>query len=162
MWRRLLSALGLLALGIGIWWLFSSEGFTQARAGHPGYAPPIEALPERGDLEVASSGPNPPNVAPPRALRGTISPDPEPKDPYEETVDTADAPERLRHPERSFSPGVVPDNTGIAVQGGVASVQVANSAQAFQQFAPEGASNGGQWLDNVSAMEMDSPNYSAF
>jgi hypothetical protein len=158
--QRLLIAGGLLAVAVGVWYYFGREGFSMRSI--PGMAPLVEASVERGDMNVAPSGPSPPAVAAPRNMPARMIPDPEPKDPYLEHNDDANAEENLRFPERSFSPGIVPNNTELAVQAGLANPATANSPQAIQQFSPEYATNGGAWLDNVSAAESGEANYSSF
>ncbi len=105
---------------------------------------------------VASSGPNPPNQES-RALP-QIMPDETPFDPQDKGYESAEIPERLRHPERMFSPGIVNDETQDAIASGVASnaQQVTNNA--YQTFGPEFATNGGSFLDNgVMANDSDIP-----
>ncbi len=82
-------------------------------------------------------------------------------DPYAETAEAADAPEQLTHPERNFSPGIVPEQTAIAESAGLAGA-VASSSQAFQQFSPEYVQNGGSFFGTVNAFEDENPNYTAF
>jgi hypothetical protein len=67
----------------------------------------------------------------------------------------------LRYPERSFGPGIVPDQTQLAESAGIAG-PVGESSQAFQQFSPEFVSNGGAFFGDVAPMELENPNYSAF
>ena len=57
----------------------------------------------------------------------------------------------MRHPERSFGPGV--DNTGTkrSVNSGTASDSV-NSA--VSSFSPEFAQNGGNFMEGISANDM--------
>lgn len=153
MWNRLLIATGLLVTALLVWYFFPSEGFTTKYVEAPSSAPLIEANQYRGDADITASGPNPPNTR----VRGSesYSAEPTPTDPYEETVESANAPESLRAPERSFGPGVIPEDTELAVRGGMANATSAHSAVAFQQFSPEFATNGGAWLDNVSANEQE-------
>ena len=89
----------------------------------------------------------------------TVAPGPTASDPFGESAEDANAPERLRYPERSFGPGVVPEKTAIAQASGVASVDPVASAQAFQQFSPEFVQNGGTFFSGVSALEDENPNY---
>ena len=108
------------------------------------------------DRVIASSGPNPPNQES-RALPQIMSEE-SPFDPQDKGYESAELPERLRHPERMFSPGMVNDETQDAIASGVASnaQQVTNSA--YQTFGPEFATNGGSFLDNgVMANDSDMP-----
>jgi len=113
-----------------------------------------------GEMTVSSAGPNSPNVSPPPMPRN-ISPSPEANDPYDSTVQHADSPEQLRFPERSFSPGLVPDETENRVNAGVAG-KLANTPQAVQEFSSESITNGGNFFGTVSANEDENPNYSSF
>jgi hypothetical protein len=74
-----------------------------------------------------------------------------PFDTQENTYESAQIPERLRHPERSFSPGYVNDETGTAVASGVASYSAALTQKAEQTFGPEFVQNGGQFMGGVTA-----------
>lgn len=164
MWQRLVIGFLLAIAAYFVVQHFSSnEAYTDwdNRVEAPAFAPLIRQPPTRGDLNVAASGPNPPNAAAsPRAVP-TVSPSPEASDPFSETVGDADAPESMRHPERSFGPGIVPEQTAIAQAGGLAGA-VASSPQAFQQFNPDFVQNGGAFFGTVSAIEDENPNYSAF
>ncbi len=112
-----------------------------------------DALPER---QVASSGPASPAQAPPRSLPATISPEEQPYDPQDKSYESAQIPERLRHPERSFGPAVVADETNHAVASGIASHATQITSKAYQMFGPEMAQNGGSFLDNgVMANDVD-------
>ena len=163
MWHRLLLAF---LLAVGAFFVvryFSSEKFINwdSVISTPGLGPPIQEPIPRGDMNVASGGPNSPNVAPPATMAAKMAPPPNASDPYDETAEDANAPERLRYPERSFSPGIVPDQTAIAQASGVAG-PVGTSPQAFQQFSPEYVQNGGAFFGTVNALEDENPNYSAF
>lgn len=160
MWSRLLLAAGLLAAAIFVWFFFKSEGFVSKSLEVPSSAPLIEANEYRGPANTVPGGPNPPAVAS-SGLPEQFTPEPDGNDPYSESVESANAPENLRFPERSFGPGVIPESTKLAVQGGLANASSGHSAAAFQQFSPEFATNGGTWLDSVTANEDNSP-YSAF
>jgi hypothetical protein len=108
------------------------------------------------DRVVASSGPNPPNQES-RALP-QIMPEETPFDPQDKGYESAEIPERLRHPERMFSPGMVNDEIQDSIASGVASnaQQVTNNA--YQTFGPEFATNGASFLDNgVMANDIDVP-----
>lgn len=163
MWQRLLLGLFLAVSAYYVVKYFSQEGFTNwdSVIETPAIAYPPRELKERGDLRVASGGPNPPNAAPPSNMPSTMSPSPVASDPYDETAEASNAPEKLRFPDRSFSPGVVPEQTNIAEQSGLAGA-VQQSSQAFQQFSPEYVQNGGAFYGEVGAYEDENPNYTAF
>lgn len=72
-------------------------------------------------------------------------------DPSEHMEESAQIPERLRHPERSFSPGYVNDETQNAVASGVASYSANVTARAEQTFGPEFVQNGGQFMEGIAA-----------
>jgi len=74
-----------------------------------------------------------------------------PFDSQEATYESAQIPERLRHPERSYSPGYVNDETATAVASGVASYSAAATQKAEQTFGPEFVQNGGQFMEGISA-----------
>ena len=74
-----------------------------------------------------------------------------PFDKTESTYESAQIPERLRHPERSFSPGFVNDETGAAVASGVASYSAGVTRKAEQTFGPEFVQNGGQFMNGITA-----------
>lgn len=87
-----------------------------------------------------------------------------PFDTQENTYESAQIPERLRHPERSFSPGYVNDETSTAVASGVASYSAGVTRKAEQTFGPEFVQNGGQFMEgNVVANDDSlSVSYSGF
>ena len=87
-----------------------------------------------------------------------------PYDTQENTFESAQIPERLRHPERSFSPGYVNDETGTAVASGVASYSAAATRKAEQTFGPEFVQNGAQFMEGGVTANDDSlsVSYSGF
>ncbi len=114
---------------------------------------PVDVDSERA---VASSGPASPAQAPPRSLPLQIAPEEQPFDPQEKGYESAQIPERLRHPERSFGPAVIADGTDHAAASGIASHATQITTQAYQMFGPEMAMNGGAFLDNgVMANDVD-------
>lgn len=171
MWDRLLLIGLLAAAAYAVYIYFDAEAFVTRGTGPagpvetPAPAMPIQKQIPYPEIQVSPSGPNAPNVAAepepePRRIH-MKAPEPQASDPYDDTLEYADAPPNLRHPERSFGPGIVPEKTRIAEEAGVAG-PVAASAQAFQQFSPEFIQNGGSFFGTVSANEDDTPNYSAF
>jgi len=165
MWQRLIVGFLLAISAFFVMKYFSPESFTNmnfmGETKNHGYAPMIREPLPRGDMAVSSGCPNSPNVAAPSTMPDSVSPPPEANDPYEETENSAYAPEELRNPERSFGPGIVPEQTAIATSSGIAG-SVAESSQAFQHFGPELVSNGGNFFGTVSALEEENPNYSSF
>lgn len=168
MWKRILFGILLAALAYFVITHFSKqeEFYTNPsipvpNASTPGLAPPIREPEVRGDLDLAAGGPNAPNAAADPRMPSTMTPQPEASDPYDVTTEDVNAPENLRHPERSFGPGIVPEATALNVSAGLAG-PAASSSQAFQQFNPEFVQNGGAFFGTVSAVEDENPNYSAF
>ena len=94
-------------------------------------------------------------------MPATMSTQPEASDPYDVTTEDANAPENLRHPERSFGPGIIPEATALNTSAGLAG-NPTSSSQALQQFSPDFVQNGGAFFGTVSAVEDENPNYSAF
>lgn len=154
MWQRLLFGALLAIAAYFVVQYFSTDSFV-------GEAPMIHEQRPRGDMEVSGGGSTSPNVAPPRAMTGQLSPPPEANDPYTESSEDADASEKLRFPERSFGPGLVPQQTVTHQQSGLAG-PTSESPQGVHQFNPELVTNGGAFFGSVSAVENDNPNYSAF
>lgn len=155
MLKRLLFGIFLVAVAYYVIKYFLIDDFT------PGRSSPVYEPVHYGEHTVSSSGPSPPNASPPPTMPPNISPQPEAADPYDSQVEEADAPEQLRFPERSFSPGIIPKETENHINAGL-SGSLANTPQAVQEFSPESIGNGGTFFGEVSAMENDNPNYSAF
>lgn len=147
--NRVLIGIFLVLLAYGVMQYFSIDNFVS-----------ISEPVSRGDMAVSSSGPSSPNVSPP-PMPAHISPQPEAQDPYDSVDSSADAPEQMRFPERSFSPGVIPAETENRVNAGVAG-KLANTPQAVQEFTSESITNGGVFFGSVSAVEDENPNYSSF
>ena len=163
MWQRIILGLLLAAAAYYVVNVFNKESFTNwdSRISTPAPAPLIREPIPRGDMSVSASGPNPPNVASnPEMPVQYINPA-EASDPYAVTTEDANASEQLRHPERSFSPGIEPTDNTIRQEAGLAS-SPSVSSQAFQVFNPENITSGGNFFGSVSAMENENPNYSAF
>ena len=155
MWKRLVFGIFLVAVAYGVIKYFLIDDFTPGKSGAV-----YEPVPY-GDHTVSSSGSSPPNASPPVNMPPDISPQPEASDPYYKEAEDADAPEQLRFPERSFSPGIIPKETDNNLNAGLAG-PVANTPQSVHQFSPEFIGNGGNFFGEVSAMEDENPNYSSF
>jgi hypothetical protein len=155
MWKRLIFGIFLVAIAYGVIKYFLIDDFIPGKAGAV-YEPV-----HYGDHTVSSSGPSPPNASPPSNMPPDISRQPEASDPYDKQTEDADAPEQLRFPERSFSPGIIPKETDNNLNAGLAG-PVANTSQSVHQFSPEFIGNGGNFFGEVSANEDENPNYSAF
>ena len=114
-------------------------------------SPPVEASLTR---IVSPGGPSAPNQRPSRDSGTTVAMDERPFDPQDQSYESAEIPERLRHPERMFGPGL--DNTGSedAVVAGTASYAEQATDQAYQTFGPEFAQNGGVFMDGIVANDI--------
>jgi hypothetical protein len=116
----------------------NSQNYAEAETTEP----PIEASLTR---VIAPSGPAPPNQA--SSEPAVRMPEESPFDPQEQSYESSDIPERLRHPERMFGPGLVNDQTSVATESGIATQAEIVTQNSFQQFGPEFAQNGGAFLD---------------
>lgn len=137
---------------------YNPEGFE-----HPAKASvEIRQAPIYPERTITSSGPNPPNqIADPSEI--VIHGDPAPKDPYSESNESSKIPENLRHPERSFRPPPMNDNTQLAIEAGIASKHQQNSPQNLQKFSTEFIQGGGEFMEGVFANDtMSTTNFSAF
>ncbi len=158
---RILTAvfITLVLYGIYSWWSTRNyDGFdinSQQYQPAEVYYPKVEAPVDR---VVAPSGPASPAQAPPRQMPTMVMPEERPYDPQAENYESAEMPERLRHPERMFGPGIVGDQVTNAVASGIASEAQQVTENAYQTFGPEFATNGGSFLENgVMANDSDMP-----
>lgn len=142
------------------WWsVRSEEGFAPFNINSQDYAPempespPIEA---RLDRIIAPSGPSSPTQAPPAYKAPSVVPPETPFDPQSQSFESAELPERLRHPERLYGPGLVNDESQVAVDSGIANAAAITDKQ-FQSFGPEFAQNGGFFMENVLANDSSVP-----
>ena len=141
-------------------YIFVNEGFRTLEV--PAKAPE-EFLPlMKKSLDIVPGGPSSPNAVPNVAMPSIQANDPMPRDPYDDQVETADAPENLRYPERSFGPGKMPADTNIAQASGIANKASRLTAQSTQNFSPELVTNGGMFFSDVAPNEDENPNYTAF
>jgi hypothetical protein len=140
--------------GIWSWWsVRSEEGFAPFDINSQNYMsaeveePPVYALPK----QTVPGGPSSPAVAPERPEGGgcpVVLPEESPFDPQEQSYESAELPERLRHPERLYSPGLINENTTLASESGVANKAASITHQSMSQFGPEFAQNGGLFMEN--------------
>ena len=127
------------------------EGFDinkQLYAAAEVYSPPTEAAVDRN---VSSGGPSSPNQRPSRSQPSVIVQEERPYDPQEQEHESAAIPERLRHPERMFSPGLNNEEIDTAMTAGIASNVTVESNQTF---GPEFAQNGGLFMGEVTAHDI--------
>lgn len=99
---------------------------------------------------ISSSGPNPPNQQAP-ANEAVVYAPPSPNDPYNESQESSEHPENLRHPERSFRPSTMNENTSMAVQAGIASDHHQVSSDNAQMFQQEMIQGGGEFMPGIFA-----------
>ena len=111
--------------------------------------PPPSADMVEGMNTTSQTPPMQPFLQPQKGVR--ISKEEIPFDKEENTYESAQIPERLRHPERSFSPGFINDETSAAVASGVASYSAGVARKAEQTFGPEFVQNGGQFMTGITA-----------
>lgn len=111
--------------------------------------PPVEASLTR---IVNPGGPSAPNQR--SSSSATVAMDERPFDPQDDSYESAEIPERLRHPERMFGPGLDNTTTDDAVAAGTASYAQQATDQAYQTFGPEFAQNGGTFMDGIVANDI--------
>jgi hypothetical protein len=131
-----------------------TDGFQGTRSqptmNKPAYAPPVQQeIPEPPKI-TTPSGPNSPNAEAPRER--VVIPEEKPKDPYDEVNTEVPMTDNLRHPERSFGPGVENNGTNRSISAGTASNSVNNPS--LNSFSPEFAQNGGDFMQGISANDM--------
>lgn len=114
------------------------------------YIPPTEA-PER---VIASGGSSTPNQMAPPNMPPVIINEERPFDPQGNVHESADLPEKLRHPERMFGPGLQNEDVDSAVAAGTASYANQETEKAHQTFGPEFAQNGGLFMNGVMANDI--------
>ena len=155
----LAGVLAVVVYGVVSWISLRRESFVNYKLADQSYehAEPEKAPSPYPVRQVSPGGPAAP------ATRSTGAPrivqQEEPNDPSYEGYESSDIPERLRHPEKMFGPGVIGDDTDIAAAAGVASSAEQTTARAFTTFSPEYAQNGGQFMDGgITAYDTDVPN----
>ena len=131
---------------------YNTDGFQAAkRTEILGNAPLTEQAPMEPPRVIAQAGPNPPNMKPADSAPSVLSPEEKPNDPYDETNGELPINSNLRHPERSFGPGVANTGTQRSVAAGSAADAVNSS---LSSFSPEFAQNGGNFMEGISANDM--------
>lgn len=152
--------LAVLLFGVYTYFFRQSESFAvevPAEAGIIEQPPPH--LPER---IIAQGGPQAPAQASDSAP--VHVPPPTPNDPYAQSYQDSNFGDENRAPQRLFGPAPLPTVTDIAKASGVASSMLDAYKPSVEQFNPETAQNGGQFIDGgVFAYDKDVPtNYSEF
>ena len=115
----------------------------------PAPAPVVQAAPKEAPRLITPSGPSAPAAA--SSAPATISPEAKPIDPYEDNNMEAPISDSLRHPERSFGPGIEGNSARMAVSSGVASTKTLTSES---PFSPDFAQNGGMFMGAVTANDL--------
>ena len=110
---------------------------------------------------VSPSGPGAPSQA--GGEQVVVYGEPQAKDPYQESQENSDIPERMRNPENSFRPAPPQDQHQVAVQAGIASGRVQNSSDNSQQFSEEFIQGGGEFMPGIFANDtFTDTNFSTF
>ena len=151
----------LLAVLSAILFFLPRDGFTSLDTSAA--APIIDQQPRQYPRRtVVSGGPNVPSQAAASDEVRMISPEVA-NDEYAPNQESAAIPERLRHPERMFQPAPSNSTREIAEASGIASSSSSQAAHSMQAFAPEVASNGGEFMNGIFANDSSEPGaYSAF
>lgn len=103
--------------------------------------------------KITQSGPNPP------AQMGEdgeaiIYGEPVAQDPYAEQVETANAPEHLRQPDRMFRPAPPNTDTMIANASGTASPVITTTEEPIQAFNSDFVENRGEFMNGIFANDI--------
>jgi hypothetical protein len=174
--RRMNSSLFLVALlliGFLVYFFFRDYLFDppesfQAASGLPSAPVPAPATitvrqaPVYPERSITPSGPSPPSQGAPEGEEVVYGP-PQASDPYQETQESSDIPEQLRHPERAYRPAPSQEHTSIAVQAGLASHTMDNTSDAAVSRSPDMIQNGGEFMSGVFANDTFSDtNFSMF
>lgn len=161
----------ILAVGFAIYWyakdfIFGSVLETYIGSIGPSPLAPasiqIRQAPIYPPRTISPSGPNSPNQDAPNNEIVAYG-DPGPKDPYYDSQESSDIPENLRHPERSFRPPPLNNNTSIAVDSGVASNNVQVTSDNSGKFSTEFIQGGGEFMPGIFANDtLSDKSYSTF
>jgi hypothetical protein len=123
----------------------------------PAFVEPNLPMPEvEGPREIIGGGPSTPSQAAPLDSHRRAEPT-EATDPYAEQNEDANAPERLRHPERMFRPAPQMDAIDAIQDSGIGGMAQQTTNNAMQVFAPEFAQNGGEFMSGIFANDHDVP-----
>lgn len=149
--------------GYSLYITFNSDGFQAFDLNSQQYEAAAVAEPQPAPSPVAApSAPAPPPSARPAAATAVVMPEERPFDPQDQPYESSEIPERLRHPERMFGPGLDNSEVDSAVAAGVASAASQATESAYSAFGPEMAQNGGSFMDGVIANDSELPTtYSA-
>lgn len=154
--------LAIIFFGTYVYFFRKSESFAVEVPGEAGILEqPPPHLPER---VIAQGGPQAPAQASNPEDAPVRVPPPTPNDPYAQSYQDSDFGDDNRAPQKLFGPAPLPTVTDIARASGVASSTLDGYHPAVEQFNPESAQNGGQFIEGgVFAFDKDVPtNYSEF
>jgi len=164
---KVLIVLGALVAGFVVYFLIRDKLFdipsdTPERFEIPAPGPiEIRQAPLYPPRTVASSGPNPPSQT--AGDQVVTYREPQAKDPYHESQENSDIPERMRNPENSFRPAPAQDQHHVAVQSGIAAERVQSNNDNSQQFAQEFIQGGGEFMPGIFANDtFTDTNFSSF
>ena len=133
------------------WYSTSNEGFDINSQTYQHALPHIAPIEAPTDRIIEPSGSNAPSQRPSRSMPPVIVQDERAFDPQEQYHESAELPERLRHPERLYSPGIVNEGVTDAVAAGTANYASQVTQDAAQIFGPEFAQNGGVFMNGIMA-----------
>jgi hypothetical protein len=158
---RVVMLLVLLAVLSIVLFFLPRDGFTNLDTSAP--APIIDSPPRLYPARnIAVSGPASPAQAAPAEEVRMASPETA-YDKFAPNEESAAIPERMRYPERMFQPAPSNATREIAEAAGIASASSSQAAHSMQAFAPEIASNGGEFMNGIFANDSSEPGaYSAF
>ncbi len=154
--------LATLLFAIYLYFFGKPEGFAIET---PAPAPPMELppphLPER---IITPAGPNSPSQQADLQEPPVRLPGPKDMDPYAESYRESNFGDDNRAPEKLFGPAPLPTVTDVARESGVASGVLSPYQPSVEQFNPENAQNGGEFIrGGVFAFDKDEQvNYSQF
>ena len=120
----------------------------------------IRRVPSYPPRTTSPSGPQPPQQ---QSNTTTVYGEPQAKDPYHETQENSDIPERMRNPENSFRPAPAQDHHNVAVESGIASGRVQSTSDNSQTFRQEFIEGGGEFMPGIFANDtFTDTSFSAF
>ena len=163
---KALIVLGALVGGFIVYYLARDKIFPlvfdePAKFGLPAPGPiEVRQAPVYPQRIVAPSGPNSPSQSGEQVV---IYGEPQATDPYHESQENSDIPERMRNPENSFRPAPPQDQHQIAVQAGVASGRIQTNSDNSQTFSQEFIQGGGEFMPGIFANDtFTDTNFSSF
>jgi len=115
-----------------------------------------QVKPERVIIQPSA----PSQASPLESEESVVYGQPRPHDSSDEGYESSEMRERLRNPDRMFKKASKPDTGDIAADGGLASFRGVTSRDTPQQFSPELAQNGGEFMDNIFANDGEVSTYS--